>query len=210
MNGKFIVIEGLEGAGKSTAIACVMAYLQQHKLQPVTVREPGGTPLAEAIRDLVKQQWQEQLTAETELLLMYASRSQLVANVIRPALAQQQWVVADRHDLSSRAYQGGGRQLGDAKLQALKTLVLGDFAPDLTLLLDIDPQVGLQRARSRGDLDRIEQEHVSFFERTRQRYLEIAAADPSIKVIAAEQSIEQVQQQIIAVLDEYLVRLGLR
>lgn len=208
MQGKFIVVEGLEGAGKSSAIASIVNHLQAKHIPTTTVREPGGTPLAEALRDLVKQQWQEQISPETELLLMYASRVQLVNNVIRPALDKGIWVVADRHDLSSRAYQGGGRELGDAKLQQLKQLVLGDFVPDLTLLLDLDPEIGLQRAQARGELDRIEQEALAFFQRTRARYLEIAAADSSIHVIDAEQSMPQVHRALLAALEQALFARG--
>jgi dTMP kinase len=206
--GKFIVIEGLEGAGKSTAIAHVCKVLNERQLTSQTVREPGGTPLAEALRELVKQHWQERIAEQTELLLMYASRVQLVTNVIKPALASGHWVVGDRHDLSSRAYQGGGRELGDAMLQQLKQLVLGDFKPDLTLLLDIDPVLGLQRASQRGALDRIEQEHVSFFQRTRARYLELAAADSSIVVIDAGQAEAAVQQQLTETLNHHLRQWG--
>lgn len=204
MMGKFVVIEGLEGAGKSSAIASIVSHLQAKSVATTTVREPGGTPLAEALRDLVKQEWQEQITAETELLMMYASRSQLVANVIKPALAKGDWVVADRHDLSSRAYQGGGRQLGDHKLTTLKSLVLGEFSPDLTLILDVDPALGLERARERGELDRIEQEDLAFFERTRDAYLSIAAADPTIFVIDAKQPMAAVHRDIIAVIEREL------
>ncbi len=206
--GKFIVIEGLEGAGKSTAIAHVCKVLNERQLASQTVREPGGTPLAEALRELVKQHWQERIAEQTELLLMYASRVQLVTNVIKPALASGHWVVGDRHDLSSRAYQGGGRELGDAMLQQLKQLVLGDFKPDLTLLLDIDPVLGLQRASQRGALDRIEQEHLSFFQRTRARYLELAAADSSIVVIDAGQAEAAVQQQLTETLNHHLRQWG--
>lgn len=202
--GKFIVIEGLEGAGKSSAMASVVNHLHAKGIKTQTVREPGGTPLAEAVRELIKQDWQETITAETELLLMYASRSQLVANVIKPALEQGVWVIADRHDLSSRAYQGGGRQLGDEKLTTLRQLVLGDFTPNLTLLLDVDPKQGLQRARERGELDRIEQEDLSFFERTRARYLELAEADPSIQVINSNQPMEQVHRDLLHELERHL------
>ncbi len=206
--GKFIVIEGLEGAGKSTAIAHVCKLLEQHQLAITTVREPGGTPLAETLRGLVKQHWQEHIAEQTELLLMYASRVQLVTNVIKPALAAGQWVVGDRHDLSSRAYQGGGRELGDQMLQQLKQLVLGDFKPDLTLLLDIDPVLGLQRARQRGELDRIEQEDLGFFQRTRARYLQLAATDASIVVVDAGRTVTEVQQQITAALQQHLTQWG--
>ncbi len=195
--GKFIVIEGLEGAGKSSAMACVVNYLQEHQIPYIQVREPGGTPMAEAIRALVKQPWAETVTAETELLLMYASRAQLVANVIEPALTRGEWVISDRHDLSSRAYQGGGRGIDDAKLATLRQLVLGDFTPDLTLLLDIEPARGLARAQARGELDRIEQEELAFFERVRQRYLNIAAMDPSILVIDANQDMAAVHHDLL-------------
>lgn len=202
LKGKFIVIEGLEGAGKSTAIATVKAWLEAKGLQVVCTREPGGTPLAEQLRTLVKQAApQEQIAPETELLLMYASRVQLLRNVIEPALSVGQWVLADRHDLSSRAYQGGGRQLGDTLINTLRQAVLGDTRPDLTLYLDIDPALGLARAAHRGELDRIEQEQLAFFERTRDKYLQIAATEPGIVVIDAGQTLAQVQTALQQTLD---------
>ncbi|MBT43104.1 MAG: dTMP kinase [Idiomarina sp.] len=204
MNGKFIVIEGLEGAGKSTAIASIVSHLQAKGIRAETVREPGGTPMAEALRDLVKKQWQEQVSAMTELLLMYASRVQLVDNVIKPALDEGRWVIGDRHDLSSQAYQGGGRQLGSEKLQQLKQLTLGEFKPDLTLYLDIDAEAGLERAKGRGELDRIEQEDLAFFERTRARYQQLVAADPSIVAIDASQPMQQVHKDILRAIEEKL------
>ncbi len=200
-NGKFIVIEGLEGAGKSTAIATVKQYLESRGHQVVCTREPGGTPLAEQLRTLVKQaDVQEQIAPETELLLMYASRVQLLTNVIRPALSAGNWVLADRHDLSSRAYQGGGRQLGDQLIDTLRQAVLGNTRPDLTLYLDLDPALGLARAASRGELDRIEQEQLSFFQRTRAKYLEIAGKEPNIVVIDASQPLPDVQQALLTAL----------
>ncbi|WP_166840210.1 dTMP kinase [Rheinheimera pleomorphica] len=202
---KFIVVEGLEGAGKSTAIAFIKQYLQQRGITPVCTREPGGTPLAEALRDLVKQLHStEQVAAETELLLMYAARMQLLQNVIRPALDAGKWVLADRHDMSSRAYQGGGRQLNEQFINQLRQAVLGELRPDLTLYLDIDPAVGLERARQRGELDRIEQEQLAFFQRTRQKYLQIAHSEPGIAIIDASQALAQVQQQLKAALDQVL------
>lgn len=204
MNGKFIVIEGLEGAGKSTAIASIVSHLQAKGIRAETVREPGGTPMAEALRDLVKKQWQEQVSAMTELLLMYASRVQLVDNVIKPALDKGRWVIGDRHDLSSQAYQGGGRQLGSEKLQQLKQLTLGEFKPDLTLYLDIDAEAGLERAKGRGELDRIEQEDLAFFERTRARYQQLVAADPSIVAIDASQPMQQVHKDILRAIEKKL------
>lgn len=204
MQGKFIVVEGLEGAGKSSAMASIASHLQAKSIRTETVREPGGTPLAEKLRELVKQEWDEQLVPSTELLLMYASRVQLVENVIKPALAANRWVIGDRHDLSSRAYQGGGRELGDKVLTTLKDLVLPNFEPDLTIILDIDPEVGLERARSRGELDRIEQEDLAFFVRTRERYLEIAQREPNIVVVDAGQSFPQVQSALLQQLEERL------
>jgi len=204
MSGKFIVIEGLEGAGKSSAIASVVTHLQAKGIQAETVREPGGTPLAESLRELVKNKWDETVSPTTELLLMYASRVQLVDNVIKPALSQNRWVIGDRHDLSSRAYQGGGRQLGDELLQKIRKITLGKFNPDLTLLLDVEENKGLERARERGELDRIEEEDLAFFQRTRQAYLNIAAKDPSIIVIDANQSMLDVHQSILRAIEEYL------
>lgn len=200
-SAKFIVIEGLEGAGKSTAIATVKQYLESRGHQVVCTREPGGTPLAEQLRSLVKQaNPEEQIAPETELLLMYASRVQLLTNVIRPALSAGNWVLADRHDLSSRAYQGGGRQLGDKLIDTLRQAVLGNTRPDLTLYLDLDPALGLARAASRGELDRIEQEQLSFFQRTRAKYLEIAGKEPNIVVIDASQPLPDVQQALLTAL----------
>ena len=203
IKGKFIVVEGLEGAGKSTAIAYVKQLLQQHGHDVVCTREPGGTPMAERLRDLVKQVANDEIVApQTELLLMYAARMQLISNVIQPALKAGQWVLADRHDMSSRAYQGGGRMLDEVFINQLRQTVLGDLTPDLTLYLDIDPSIGLERARARGELDRIEQEKLDFFVRTREKYLTIATSEPNIVVIDASQSIKQVQQQLHAALQQ--------
>ncbi|MFM5012236.1 dTMP kinase [Aeromonas veronii] len=202
---KFIVIEGLEGAGKSSAVRYVTDYLQRHGINRIEcTREPGGTPLAERMRAIVKEVHDERLTIEAELLLMYASRVQLVETRIKPALADGVWVVGDRHDLSSQAYQGGGRGIDAQLIGAIKQAVLGNFKPDLTLYLDIDPALGLQRARHRGELDRIELEQLSFFERTRTRYLELAAKDDSIVVIDAAQTPEQVKAAIERALNHYL------
>lgn len=201
--GRFLVVEGLEGAGKSTAIATIRQWLEGKQQQVVCTREPGGTPLAEQIRTLVKQVHTEPLTAETELLLMYAARVQLLRNVIEPALAAGNWVLADRHDLSSRAYQGGGRQLDAGLINGIRQAVLGNCRPDLTLYLDIDPAIGLARAQARGELDRIEQEQLAFFQRTRQVYLHIAATEPGIVVIDASRPLPEVQQSILAALDAF-------
>ncbi|ANQ26771.1 dTMP kinase [Vibrio natriegens] len=208
MKANFIVIEGLEGAGKSTAIQTVLNTLKTAGIENiVNTREPGGTPLAEKMRALVKEEHEgEELQDMTELLLLYAARVQLVENVIKPALANGQWVVGDRHDMSSQAYQGGGRQIDASLMKNLRDTTLGDFKPALTLYMDIDPRIGLERARGRGELDRIEKMDISFFERTRERYLDIANSDPSVVVINAEQSIEKVSHDIQEALNEWLSR----
>ncbi|PKF78410.1 dTMP kinase [Vibrio sp. vnigr-6D03] len=208
-SAKFIVIEGLEGAGKSTAIQAVKEKLAQHGVQNiVNTREPGGTALAEKMRSLVKEEHEgEALQDISELLLMYAARVQLVETVIKPALESGAWVVGDRHDMSSQAYQGGGREIARDTMESLKKVSLGGFKPDLTLYLDIDPRIGLERARGRGELDRIEKMDISFFERTRQRYLEIAESDPSVVIVNAEQAIEDVAQSLNKALQNWLESL---
>lgn len=203
---KFIVVEGLEGAGKSTAINAIVETLKAAGVADiVNTREPGGTVLAEKMRSLVKEEHEgEKLQDMTELLLMYAARVQLVENVIKPALDSGKWVLGDRHDMSSQAYQGGGRQIARTTMESLKETTLGDFKPDLTLYLDLDPRVGLERARGRGELDRIEKMDISFFDRTRERYLEIAGQDDSVLVINAQQEIEQVAADIKVALSAWL------
>lgn len=205
ISGKFIVIEGLEGAGKSTAVDIVSEQIKLAGHTLVNTREPGGTPMAEAIRECVKGDWpSEKVTIEAELLLMYAARAQLVQNVILPNLDMGNWVLGDRHDMSSQAYQGGGRQIDLNMIESLRNITLKDFKPDFTLYLDVEPQEGLNRARGRGELDRIEQEDLSFFERTRERYLAIAQQDKNCVVINTMQSIEGVHQDIKLAVSRFL------
>ena len=203
--GKFIVIEGLEGAGKSSAIQVVVDTLQQFGIKDVVfTREPGGTPLAEKLRHLIKHEVEEPVTDKAELLMLYAARVQLVENAIKPALAQGKWVVGDRHDLSSQAYQGGGRGLDQNLMATLKSAVLGEFKPDFTLYLDVDAEIGLARARGRGALDRIEQQNLDFFHRTRARYLQLVQQDPQAVLINAEQSIELVSEDIRQAVQKFI------
>ena len=203
-SGKFIVVEGLEGAGKSSVIAHVVEFLKSKGLSVVNTREPGGTPLAEALRDCVKQPWEETVTTETELMLMYAARSQLIENVIMPALNGGQWVVGDRHDLSSLAYQGGGRGVDRKLMDNIRDITLKGFSPDLTLYLDVEPSVGLERARGRGELDRIEQSGIEFFERARSVYLTEADNNDSIKKIDALQDMVSVRESVLTVLKRFM------
>ncbi|WP_312949086.1 dTMP kinase [Superficieibacter sp.] len=200
MGSKYIVIEGLEGAGKTTARDAVVQTLQDLGIGDLQfTREPGGTILAEKLRSLVldiRSTGDETIVDKAEVLMFYAARVQLVETVIKPALAAGKWVIGDRHDLSTQAYQGGGRGVDREMLATLRDAVLGDFRPDLTLYLDVTPEVGLKRARARGELDRIEQESLNFFNRTRARYQELAAQDPSIRTIDATQPLEKVLSDI--------------
>nr|WP_318382026.1 dTMP kinase [uncultured Enterobacter sp.] len=200
MGSNYIVIEGLEGAGKTTARDVVVDTLKTLGIgEMIFTREPGGTQLAEKLRSLVldiKSVGDEVINDKAEVLMFYAARVQLVETVIKPALARGCWVIGDRHDLSTQAYQGGGRGIDTQMLGTLRDAVLGDFRPNLTLYLDVTPEVGLKRARARGELDRIEQESLDFFNRTRARYRELAAQDASIRTIDATQSLEDVIRDI--------------
>ena len=208
MGSKYIVIEGLEGAGKTTARDVVVETLRQLGVgELVFTREPGGTLLAEKLRSLVldiKSVGDEVINDKAEVLMFYAARVQLVETVIKPALARGCWVIGDRHDLSTQAYQGGGRGIDATLLATLRDAVLGDFRPNLTLYLDVTPEVGLKRARARGELDRIEQESLDFFNRTRARYLELAAQDPTIRTNDATQPLEAVARDIRATIGQWV------
>lgn len=206
----FIVVEGLEGAGKSTVINAIRDFLSKKGEVVICTREPGGTPMAEAIRECVKHPWaEEEVTQETELLLMYAARSQLVHNAIKPALANNNYVVGDRHDLSSLAYQGGGRMVALEKLHQLRQLTLGEFKPDFTLYLDIDPSLGLERARGRGELDRIEMSGLEFFERARKVYIDTISSMKNAVQVDASQSIELVKKDVLWALDNWYTNRAL-
>ena len=204
-SGKFIVIEGLEGAGKSTAVAIITQAISATGHTVVNTREPGGTAMAEAIRDVVKHNWQdEKVTVEAELLLMYAARAQLVQNIILPNLQKGHWVLGDRHDMSSQAYQGGGRQIDHDMIENLRAITLKNFRPDFTLYMDVEPKEGLRRAKGRGELDRIEQEDLSFFERTRERYLFLAEQDKKCVVINTMQSLQLVHKDVELAINQFL------
>ena len=201
--GVFITLEGTEGSGKSTQLKTIEQYLQQHNRRYIKVREPGGTPIAEEIRNLLKTPRKDAAMCDTtELLLMYAARAQLVNTVIKPAIEQGIDVICDRHDLSTVAYQGGGRGMDLGEIKAISKVVLGDFKPNLTILLDIDPIKGMQRAKARGELDRFEQSKMDFFVRVRNTYLECAKQDPNIiKVVNGDDTLDNVSSHIRKLLD---------
>jgi dTMP kinase len=205
MSGRFITFEGGEGAGKSTMIHHCARWLKDHGHHLVQTREPGGTELAEKIRDIVLNPDNEGLCADAELLLVFASRAQHLAELIRPALARGSTVLCDRFTDATWAYQGAGRGLALDTINTLEQTVHGDLQPDLTFLLDLPVELGMERIGQRGERDRIEQESLAFFDRVRQAYLERAAAFPGrFAVIDASMSEQNVWRQIEDVLEQRL------
>ncbi|TVQ31553.1 MAG: dTMP kinase [Wenzhouxiangella sp.] len=206
MRGRLITLEGGEGAGKSSAVSCMAEWLRAQGRQVVVTREPGGTAAAERIRAVLLDPETGDIEPLTEALLMFAARSENLAQVIRPALAAGQDVICDRFTDASRAYQGGGREMGMAAIDALAELVHPDIVPDLTLVLDVPVAVGMSRVGGRGQSpDRFERTRSDFLERVRNSYLALAEAEPErIALIDASLSIDQVHRQIIALLEERL------
>ena len=205
MSGRFITLEGGEGVGKTTNIAYIQVLLEEHKIPVLLTREPGGTVLAESIRQLLLDKEQEAIAEKTELLMMFAARAQHIKHVIQPALDKGTWVLCDRFTDATYAYQGGGRNMDLSTIQWLENFVQADLRPDLTLLLDAPIQLGMQRAAQRGKLDRFESEKMAFFEKVRQAYLSIAEQQSKrVKIIDATQSLESVQSQIKHVLMQHL------
>ncbi len=205
MRGKFLTVEGGEGVGKTTNIAFIETWLRQRGIDYIATREPGGTPYAERIRALLLDHQDEALDPTAELLLIFAARAQHLARVIRPALERGQWVLCDRFTDATYAYQGGGRELGVEAVATLEALVQGPLRPDLTLILDIDPELGLERVNGRGAPDRFECEEQRFFQRVRETYLELARGDPGrYALVDASRPLEQVQASIAERLDAHL------
>ncbi len=199
--GKFLTIEGTEGVGKSTNLAFVRDWLTARGLEVIVTREPGGTPLAEEVRGLLLSKRDEPVDETAELLLVFAARAQHLAQVIKPALARGAWVLSDRFTDATYAYQGGGRGLSKAVIEQLEQLVQGDLRPDLTLILDIDVELGLNRARQRGELDRFESETIGFFERVRAAYRQRAHVAPErYALVDAGKTLPEVQAEIDRVL----------
>ena len=205
MTGLFITLEGPEGAGKSTNREYLAERLREQGVDVLLTREPGGTPLAERIRELLLAPSDEPMAADTELLLVFAARAQHLQQVIRPALARGSVVLCDRFTDATYAYQGGGRGLSTARIAQLERFVQGELRPDLTLIFDLPVEVGLARAAARGRLDRFEQEQRSFFESVRHAYLARAEQSPQrYRVLDAGQSLAQVQADIDALLPSLL------
>lgn len=209
--GLFITVEGGEGVGKSTN----MAYLEQHLsdlgIDIVVTREPGGTALGEDIRELLLRPREDKMAANAELLLIFAARAQHLAQVVEPALAQGRWVLCDRFTDATYAYQGGGRGLPVGIIRELEQLVQGELRPDYTLLLDAPVEVGMSRARGRGELDRFEQEQTEFFERVRRTYLELASQGSGrYRVVDASKALPDVEQQLEEVCAELATCWGVR
>ena len=207
MTGLFITLEGPEGAGKSTNRDYLAECLRAHGADVLLTREPGGTPLAEKVRELLLAPSDETMCADTELLLVFAARAQHLAAVIRPALARGAVVLCDRFTDATYAYQGGGRGLSRERIATLESFVQGQLRPDLTLVFDLPVEVGLARASARGRLDRFEQEGRVFFDAVRSTYLKRAAADPSrYRLVDAAQPLAQVQASLDQLLPEILER----
>jgi dTMP kinase len=205
--GRFITLEGVEGAGKSTALALVREAVEAAGHTAVVTREPGGTPLGEALRELLLGHKHDGMSDDTELLLMFAARAEHLHRVIEPALAAGKWVVCDRFTDATYAYQGGGRGLSRDRIAQLESWVQGERRPDLTLLLDLPVQQGLERAGKRSAPDRFESEQLAFFDQVRQAYLDIAAAEPArVRTVDAGQDLPAVSAAIRAVMEAFLER----
>ena len=204
LRGKFITIEGVEGVGKTTNIAFIKDWLTQNNIPYLTSREPGGTPIAEEIRQVLLNPRDEAVCNKTELLLMFAARAQHLEEVILPQLNNGNWVLCDRFTDATYAYQGAGRNMDSQLISQLESMIQGTLRPDLTLILDIPPEEGLKRASQRGSLDRFEQEKIEFFERVRKCYQLIAKRDPKrCVVIDASQSLLEVQVCIREALETF-------
>ncbi|MHB0816905.1 dTMP kinase [Stutzerimonas stutzeri] len=209
MTGCFITLEGPEGAGKSTNREFIAEYLRERGIDVVLTREPGGTPLAERIREILLVPADEPMASDTELLLVFAARAQHIQQIIRPALARGAVVLCDRFTDATYAYQGGGRGLPLQRIEQLENFVQGELRPDLTLIFDLPVEIGLSRAAARGRLDRFEQEGLGFFEAVRNAYLERARQAPArYRVIDAGQPLAAVQRDLQALLPQILERIG--
>lgn len=207
MSNKFITIEGLDGSGKTTIASKIVKYLNcRHNINNIiTTHEPGGTPISDKLRLLIQDKSSNELISHvSELLMIYAARSQLLENVIKPFLSKGYWIVGDRYDLSSHAYQGGGRKVNKLLLNLLSEQITNNVYPDLTFYLDVDPKIGLFRIKNRQRLDRMEQEPLSFFNRVRAYYQKRAKLQSNIITIDANQDLNSVAMSIYKYLESWL------
>ena len=209
MRGCLVTLEGSEGAGKSTCMETVRAILSHRGIDVVTTREPGGTALGERLRAILLDPGIEGISADVELLMMFAARAQHIHDVIEPALSRGSWVISDRFTDASYAYQGGGRGLQSHRIAELENWVQGKLRPDLTLLLDTPVELGLERAGNRSQPDRFEAENLAFFDRVRATYLARADSEPQrIRVIATDQTLDEVKSGIEQTLRDFLQARG--
>ncbi|MBF0266159.1 MAG: dTMP kinase [Gammaproteobacteria bacterium] len=203
--GKFITIEGSEGAGKTTQINNIKDFLDKQDIEVITTREPGGTLISEKIREILLDNNNTELCTDAEMLLVFAARSQHLHELILPAIEQGKWVISDRFTDSSFAYQGYARGLSLERIKVLKQWVQGDYNPDLTLLFDLPVEVGMARAKKRGPSDRFEQEKLDFFERVRQGFLSMSYLESDrYEVIDAQQTELQVSEQVLKIIKRFL------
>ena len=209
MSGRFVTVEGIEGAGKTSCLSFLRARLEAAGKAVVQTREPGGTPLGEEVRGLLLGHRTDGMSEDAELLLVFAARAEHVAQVIRPALAAGAWVLCDRFTDATYAYQGGGRGVEVERIAELEHFVQGNLRPDLTVLLDVPVDVGLARAGSRSAPDRFESEQASFHAAVRAAYLRIAAREPQrVQVVDAARPLVEVQASLAQALDAFVARVG--
>ena len=205
MRGKFITVEGQDGAGKSTNIGVVQRFLEHKSIDFVVSREPGGTSFGESLRELLLNSGENEVGDMAELLMMFAARAQHIEDVIEPALSSGKWVICDRFTDATYAYQGAGRGLKLSNISKLEYVVQGGLRPDLTILLDLPVVLGEQRAGQRSDPDRFEQQKIDFKQRVRDCYLQRAEVEPCrIKTVDASRSIEHVDASIVQILQEFV------
>ena len=203
--GLFITLEGIEGAGKSTAVDFIEDYLTKEGHDVIKTREPGGTVIGEQIRKILLRNENYTLTYDTELLLVFSARAQHIQEVILPALSLGKIILCDRFTDASYAYQGGGRGIDASRINLLEKWVQGDLRPNLTLLFDLDVSIGMQRTKKRSGTDRFEREEINFFEKIRNTYLERAKNEPQrFRIINSASSLENVKEQIVTILKDYL------
>jgi len=205
MTGKFITVEGIEGAGKTTCMQVVTDVIEQQGISAIHTREPGGTDLGEDLRNLLLGHKHTGMSDDAELLMMFAARAEHIAQKIKPALDAGNWVLCDRFTDATYAYQGYGRGISLEKISGLENWVQGELRPDLTLLMDLPVEMGMERAGKRSAPDRFESEAWDFFERIRQGYLSIAAEQSSrVKVIDASQDLHDVQEKVRAAIEAFV------